>query len=267
MRVSRRIFSVTAVAAAVAGLVLGGSVPALAADTPQAYKVLTVANDLPCGALLESAQTAASGPAFVSVYIENQHAGLPCVGVLERAPKGKPFAVISPKISVPSSKAVFTWAKSADYADGPGFRARVCVRRGTGPIVCSNAITLLKSTAKDSGAAEPVGYMQRQVHNLNSPAFSCSGTLSSTAPAKTATSKVDAFISDFASTKPCSGVVQESADGGHHWHNVSATHHDPASGNANAFTMGFTTRFADGKGTLARVCITFLTKTFCSAGW
>ena len=255
-------------AAAVAGLVLGGSVPALAADTPQAYRVLNIANDGLCGAGLESAQTAASGPAFVSVYIENQRAGQPCVGWLERAPKGKPFGRVSPKISVPSSKALITWAKSADYADGPGLRARACVRRGTGAIVCGGAVTLLKSALKDTGAAEPVGYMQRQVHNLNNPVFSCSGTLSSTAPAKTATSKVDAFISDFSSTKPCSGVVQESADGGHHWHNVSVTHHDPAAGNAaGAFTMSFTTRFADGKGTLARVCITFLNKTYCTKGW
>jgi hypothetical protein len=260
--------SVAAVAAAVAGLVLGGSVPASAADTPQTYMVLGtgVANDLACGALIESAQMAVSGPAFVSVYIENQHAGAPCVGWLERAPKGKPFVIISPKISVPSSKAVFTWAKSADYADGPGLRARACVRKGTGKIVCSNAMTLLKSALKDAGTAEPVGYMQRQAHNA--PVFICSGTLSSTTPAKTATSKVDAFISDFSSTFPCSGVVQESTDGGNHWHNVSATHNVPVSGNFNAImTMGFTTRFADGKGTLARVCITYRGKKFCSKGW
>jgi hypothetical protein len=258
--------SVTAVAAAVAGLVLGGSVPASAADTPQTYMVLNAANDLACGAYLESAQMALSGPAFVSVFILNHNAGKPCVGWLERAPKGKPWVTVSPKISVPSSKTLFTWAKTADYADGPGLRARSCVRKGTGKTVCSAAMTLLKSKLKDTGAAVPVGYMQHLAQN--SRVYTCSGTLSSSTPAKTATSKVDAFIDDFSSLFPCSGVLQESTDGGRHWHNVSATHDVPISDNFNSIlTSGFTTRFADGTGTLARVCITYRKKTYCSRSW
>jgi hypothetical protein len=139
------------------------------------------------------------------------------------------------------------------------------LRKGTGTIVCSDAMTLFKSSAKDTGAAEPVGYMQRQVHN---PAFICSGTLSSTAQARTASSVVDAFISNFSSTKPCSGVLQESGNGGKTWHNVSATHNIPVPDNFNAvFTMGFTARYADGKGVLARVCITVSKKTYCTKGW
>lgn len=257
--------SVTAVALATAALVLGGSVPALA-DTLQTYEVLNSANDLACGALLLSAQNAITGPADVSVYIENQHAGQACVGWLERMPtKGKTWIIVSPKISVPSSKTVFTWAKTGEYADGPGLKARACVRKGTGKIVCSSAMTLLKSKATDTGGKEPVGYMQRQVHNST---FICSGTLSSTAAAKSASSVVDVFISNFSSSKPCSGVLQESANGGNSWHNLSATHNVPPEVDFNAImTMGFTARYADGKGTLARVCITVSKKTNCSTGW
>jgi hypothetical protein len=258
--------SVAAVAAAVAGLVLGGSVPASAADTPQTYMLLKAASDLACNAYLESAQLALGGPAFVSVMIENQNAGQPCVGWLERAPKGKPWVTVSPKISVPSSKTVFTWAKTADYADGPGLRARSCVRKGTGKTVCSGVMTLLKSTLKDTGAAEPVGYMRHLAQN--SRVYVCAATLSSTTPAKTATSKVDAFIDDFSSLFPCSGVLQESTDGGSHWHNVSATHDVPVAGEFDAIlTSSFIARFADGTGTLARVCITYRKKTYCSKGW
>lgn len=160
-----------------------------------------------------------SGPADVSVYIENQHAHKACIGWLERsANKGKTWVIVSPKVSVPSSNTVFTWAKTGEYADGPGLRARSCVRAGTGPVVCSAAMSLGKSKLHDTGAAEPVGYMQRQVHN---PVFTCSGTLSSTAAAKTATSVVDAFISNFSSTKPCSGVLQESTNGGRTWHGTA----------------------------------------------
>lgn len=266
MRVLERFVSVPAVVLATAGLVLGGSVPALAADTPQAYVVFHAANDLACGALLLSGQPSPAGPADVSVYIENQKAGQPCTGWLERkTTTAKTWTIVSPKIAVPSAKTVFTWAKTADYADGPGLRARACVRKGAGTIVCSAAMTLAKSKARDTGAAEPAGYMQRSVHN---PVFTCSGTLSAVAAARTASSVVDAFISNFSSTKPCSGVLQESANGGKTWHDVSAVHNVPAPDDFDAImTMGFTGRYADGAGHLARVCITVSKKTYCTKGW
>jgi hypothetical protein len=266
MRGWRRMVSVTVGVLATAGLVISGSGPALAVDPPQAYVVLYAADDLACGALLLSAQVSPSGPADVSVYIENQNAHKACVGWLERSSnKGKTWVIVSPKVSVPSSNTVFTWAKTGDYADGPGLRARSCVRKGTGPVVCSAAMSLSKSKQRDTGASAPVGYMQRQVHNSS---FICSGTLSSAAAAKIATSVVDAFISNFSSTKPCSGVLQESTNGGKTWHAVSATHIIPAPDNDNAIlTMGFTARYADGKGHLARVCITVAKKTSCTKGW
>jgi hypothetical protein len=249
------------------GLVLAGSVPALAADTPQTYVVFNSANDLACGALLLSGQVTPSGPADVSVYIENQKAGQACIGWLERkTTKAKTWTTVaSSKISVPSSKTVFTWAKTGEYADGPGLRARACVRKGTGKIVCSAAMTLAKSKTSDTGAAEPVGYMQRQVFNSTSI---CSGTLSSTAATKTASSVVDAFISNFSSSKACSGVLEESTNGGKTWHNVSAVHNIRSLFDFNAImNMSFTARYADGKGHLARVCITVSKKTFCTKGW
>ena len=180
--------------------------------------------------------------------------------------KSKTWVTISPKISVPSSSTDFTWAKSRDYADGPGLRARACVRKGTGALVCSAAMSLLASKAKDTGAAVPVGYMRQQAHD--DPAFTCSGTLSSSTTAKTSSSVADAFISNFSSTKPCSGLIQESVNGGKTWHAVSATHNVPPAVSFDAIlTMGFTARYADGKGTLARVCITVSKKRYCTKGW
>jgi hypothetical protein len=266
MRVSRQMVSVLAVAGATAGLVLGGSVPALAADTPQTYVVFNSANEGACRALLLSGQVTPSGPADVSVYIENQHLGKVCTGWLERkTTKAKTWTTIaSSKISVPTTT-VYTWAKTGEYADGPGLRARACVRIETMKIVCSAAMTLAKSTATDTGKAEPVGYMQSQV--INSASL-CLGTLSSTAAARTATSVVDVFIANFSSSKACSGVLQESANGGRTWRNVSVVHNVRSLFDFNAIeNMSFTARYADGKGHLARVCVTVSKKTNCTKGW
>jgi hypothetical protein len=262
MRVSRRMASVIGMALGAAGLVLGGSVPALAADTPQTYTVASVAADGRCGGLLLSAQVFPGGPAFVSVYVENQRLGRTCTGWLQRsADNGRTWIIVSPKIAVPSGRTVFAWAKSADYADPPGRLARACVRAGTGAVVCSGPLALKASKAKDAGAAVPASFVRGQVFGPNG---ACTGVLASTTSAKTATSSVDAFIGDFA--KPsCTGVVQESADGGKSWHTVSAVHAVP--GNAAIENIGFTARFADGGRRLARVCITVAGKRSCTMGW
>jgi len=257
--------TVAATAAVTGGLVLGGAVQAMAAAV-QAYVVFDVAADGPCGGLLQSAQVTAGGPADVSVYIENERSGKTCTGWLERSVnKGKTWAVVSPRIAVPSSAAVITWAKSADYADGQGRTARACVRSGSGPAVCSGAMGLRASAARDTGTAVPVSYVRREVDS-NGSVF-CAGRLSSTAR-KTATSVVHAYVGDFSSTSPCTGVLESSANGGKTWHVVSATlaaaaSHKPAAIQTAAYGPGY----ADGKGHLARVCITAASKHFCTGAW
>jgi hypothetical protein len=269
MRISRRMIAVAATAAATAGLVLGGAASAVAAGTPaataQAYVVFDVANDGPCGGLLQSAQVTAGGPADVSVYIENQQSGKPCTGWLERSVnKGKSWTVVSPKIAVPSS-GVVTWAKSADYADGPGRIARVCARAGSGPAVCSGAMGLRASAVRDTGAAVPVSYVRRQVSSTGS--VFCTGRLSSTTAGKTATSYVHAYLGDFAATAACTGVLESSANGGKTWLVVSALA-APASHKSGAVqTAAYGPRYPDGKGRLARVCITAAGKSTCTRGW
>jgi hypothetical protein len=258
--------TVAATAVVTGGLVFGGGgVQALAAAV-QSYVVFDVAADGPCGGLLQSAQVTAQGPADVAVYIENQRSGRACTGWLERsAGRGQSWAVVSPKIAVPSS-AVITWAKSADYADGPGHRARACVRSGSGPIVCSDAMSLGASSARDTGAAVPVSYVRRQVSSAGSDF--CTGRLSSTTTGKTATSFALAYVGDFSSTSPCTGVLESSVNGGKTWHVVSAALDAAASHNGAAIqTAAYGLRYPDGKGHLARVCITAKSKRFCTRGW
>jgi hypothetical protein len=99
-----------------------------------------------------------------------------------------------------------TWAKTADYADGPGKVARACVRLGSGRTVCSGAMSLRASSARDTGAAVPVSYVRRQVSSTGS--VFCTGWLSSTITGKTATSYVDAYVGDFSSAAACTGVLE-----------------------------------------------------------
>jgi len=267
MRVSRWMITIATTAAVTGGLVLGGAVQALAlASTAGGYVVFDVAADGPCGGLLQSAQVTAGGPAAISVYIENQRSGRACTGWLERSVnRGKSWTVVSPKIAVPSA-GVITWAKSGDYADGPGRVARACVRSGSGPTVCSDAMGLRASSARDTGGAVPVSYVRRQVSIAGS--VFCTGRLSSTTTGKTATSYMRAYVGDFSSTSPCAGVLESSANGGKTWHVVSATLAAAASHNGAAIqTAAFGLRYPDGKGQLARVCVTAAGKHYCTRGW
>lgn len=265
-----RMMTVAAAAAMTAGLVLGGSPPVLAgtvpAGTAQAYVVFDVASDGPCGGLLQSAQVTTGGPADVAVYIENQESGRTCTGWLERSvSKGRTWTVVSPKIGVPSGT-VFTWAKSADYADGPGRLARACVRSGSGPAVCGGAMSLRSSPVRDTGAAVPVSYVRRQVSSTGS-AF-CTGRLSSATAGKTAASYVRAYVGDFSPTAECTGVLESSANGGRTWHVVSVALAAPASRDSAAvLTAAYGPRYPDGKGALARVCVTVAGRHYCTGAW
>src|SRR6202162_5956542 len=141
-----------------------------------------------------------SPPTAGAVYIETKESGKTCTGWLERSVnKGRTWTVVSPKIAVPSNKTVFTWAKSADYADGPGRVARACVRLGSGPLVCGAAMGLRASSARDTGAAVPVSYVRRQVNSTG--AVFCTARLSSTSTGKSATSSVRAYVGDFSPAK------------------------------------------------------------------
>jgi hypothetical protein len=255
--------TVATTAAVTGGLVLGGAVQALA-STVQGYVVFDVAADDACGGLLQSAQVTAGGPAAVSVYIENQRSGRACTGWLERSVnKGKNWTVVSPKVAVPTA-GVVTWAKTADYADGPGRIARACVRSGSGPVVCSDSMGLRASSARDTGTAVPLSYVRRQVSSSGS--VFCTGRLSSSTTGKTAASYVRGYLGDFSSIAPCTGVLETSSNGGKTWHVVSAT---LAAGHAGAAiqTAAYGLRYPDGKGHLARVCITAAGKHYCTRGW
>jgi hypothetical protein len=265
MRVSRWRVTIATTVAVTGGLALGGAVQALA-STVQGYVVFDVAADGACGGLLQSAQVTAGGPAAVSVYIENQRSRRACTGWLERSVnRGKSWTVVSPRIAVPAA-GVITWAKSADYADGPGRVARACVRSGNGPAVCSDSMGLRASSARDTGASVPVSYVRRQVSSTG--AVFCTGRLSSTTTGKTAASYVRAYVGDFSSAAPCTGVLETSANGGKTWHVVSATLAAAASHEGAAIqTAAYGPRYPDGKGHLARVCITAAGKHYCTRGW
>jgi hypothetical protein len=92
------------------------------------------------------------------------------------------------------------------------------------------------------------------------------GRLSSTTTGKTAASYVRAYVGDFSSAAPCTGVLETSANGGKTWHVASAALAAAASHMGAAIqTAAYGLRYPDGH--LARVCITAAGKHYCTRSW
>jgi hypothetical protein len=252
---------------AVAGLVLGEAVPALA-DTQQVYRFASLIFDSEgsCEVLLLSAQLPAGGPAYVSAITANTGTKA-CASWIERSVnKGKTWATMGRRAVPHTTPSAF--AKTGDYYDGPGNLARPCVRYGTGKTTCGSAVTLKASKAKDAGGSLPLSYERTSV-TASTSSNECFGGVASTTTAKRPTSRVDALLGNVTTvTKAgatCTAVLQESANGGKSWKTVSATHVLPSL--ARQLVYEFTATYADGTGHLARVCVTLAGKQHCSKGW
>ena len=268
VRITKRIAAVAVGVTAVAGIVLGEAAPALA-DTPRAYEFASVAFDSTgvCEVILLSAQLPASGPAYVSAITENTGAKA-CSSWIERsANKGKTWTIAAKRVVPHTTPSAFV--KTGDYYDGPGNLAKPCVKYGTGKVACGTAVTLKASKAKHAGGALPLSY-ERTEASASTSANQCFGGVASTTAAKRPTSRVDALFGNTPTAvgkagKTCTGVLQESANGGKSWKTVSAAHVLPSP--VNTVVFGFTATYADGTGHLARVCVTLAGKQHCSKGW
>ncbi len=271
MRSTKRIASVTLTVAAAVGLTLGFAAPALA-DTGQAYVVKSATGDSSgaCNVFLLSAQVSPGGPGYVSALVGNSGTKT-CAGWIERSVnKGKTWTTVSSRVAVPHGT-VSVFAKSGDYYAG-GDLARPCYQYGSGKPGCGAAVSLAASTARDTGGSLPVSYGRTQV-SVGTTRSQCMGGVASTTPAKDSASSVDVLFLNITTTlaKPgvtCTGVLQESANGGKTWKTVSGGHVLPSP--VNSAVYGFTSTFADGTGRVARVCVTVASSpkaAHCSAAW
>jgi hypothetical protein len=276
MRLSRGMCAAVSGMTLAAGLMLGSAAPALA-DTVQEYSLAEAASTYldGCIAFLESTQTTGSGPMYVTAMVtKGGSLTESCSAWIQRSTDSGAWKQLSPKVNLPKNNGL-AWAKTADYYDGPGYQARVCVRDGSGRQDCGLGIGLVNgSQAKSAGKALPVSYVRRQLTYsgvANGQHFQCSGKLASTTAgkAKTAKTYVDAVFENVGYQTPaCTGWIAQSTNGGKSWRKASASHPMPLNNNTSVFA--FTARYLDSKKRLARICFTVSSspaKQHCSAAW
>lgn len=265
--------AVTAVAAA--GLVLGGAATALARPASAianiSYTVVAdtshttnPSNGSSCAVVLLSEQVKPTGPAFVSGYLENIHAGKACTGWLQRsANSGKTWSNSSPVVRAPSVAGFTGWVKLGEQKDGPKLKARVCFRVGTATrVYCTSGVSLKASTAPSAGFPVQLSYLRARVI-VGTASSECFAYVSTTTIAKKATTLADGFFVAFGAK--CTGYEQTSADGGVTWTTVSRSF--VLSSKAPATDWAFTQTAADGTGTIARACVKLGTGTAqCTPG-
>jgi hypothetical protein len=269
----RRIITAVVTAAAAAGLVMGGAAAALASPIATiSYSVVAVTshttsiiNGSNCTAVLLSEQVTAGGPAYVSGYVENVHAGNTCTGWLERSANGgKSWSLASSLVLVPSVSGFTDWAKLGEKYDGPGFKARVCFQIGSGSrAYCTRGVGLRGSSAKPDGFSVPLSYFRAHLA-VGTPTQECTAYLSSTSVVKKASTSADGFFTAFGAT--CTGWEEVSANHGKTWTTVSR--YFIFSSKAPATVWAFTAIHPDGTGRIARACVALgAGKPYCTAAW
>jgi hypothetical protein len=266
--------AIAAVTVAAAGLVCTGASPALAATNPSSFVLGPQLSHSGCDIALFSARRSSSSPAQVFADVDSSHPGHACITYVERSVTGKTgWAVASAKETLPSVSGLEGLANTGLVYDGPGFKARACLRvGGAAAVYCTSALSLAKGkgTATSPPTAPIFGRKQAQV--VRTPASAsgapgvCVGELASSTTAKKAGAAVDGTLVSV--TDPCTEWVQSTANGGKTWTTVSpiVSFTGPRfPGEAAAFTA----RYADGPGHLARVCVRDLTsnKQNCSGTW
>ena len=274
MRITKRFAAVTlATAAAVGGLALGGALPASAATNPSTFRLGPEVTHSGCDVVLFSARVSASTPAEVFASVDSSHPGHTCTGFVERSATSKTkWAVASARRALPSAGGLAGIANTGLVYDGPGFKARACVRPGgTTAVYCTSALSLAKGSGTATSPALFASWARKVAEVFRVPAGSgkpgvCAGTLASSTTAKKAGATVLAVL--VSSTDPCTAWIQRTANGGTTWTTVSPVmpYRGPAYPSVG---VAFTAHYADGPGHLARLCVKDMTskKTNCSGGW
>jgi len=280
VRITRR-FAATALtgAAAAGGLAFGGPATALAATplaatNPSTFLIGPMASHSGCDVVLFSARVSSSTPAEVFSDIGSAGPGHACTTFVERSVTGKTvWAVASAQVTLPSVSGAEGIANTGFVYDGPGYKARACVRAGASTAVyCTSALSLAKGAGTATAPPASPVYGRKQAEVFRPPTSSsgglgiCAGNLtSSTMTKKAGATVLGALISV---GDPCTAWIQSTANGGKTWTTVSPvlSYRGPAyPGEAVAFTA----RYADGTGHLARLCVRDMTsnKQNCSGTW
>lgn len=274
LRITKRVAVVTlATAATLGGLTLGGAVSASAATNPSTFLVGPETSHSGCDIALFSARLSASTPAEVFASVDSIHPGHTCTGFVERSATSKTkWVIASAKMTLPSVSGLEGLANTGLVYDGPGFKARACVRPGgTTAVYCTSALSLAKGAGTATSPALSPSYLRKQAEVLRNPSGSgtpgvCAADLVSGATAKKAGTTVAGVL--VSSGDPCTAWIQRSSNGGKSWATVSpvVSYKGPQFPHVGA---AFTAHYADGPGHLARVCVKDMAnkKMNCSGGW
>ncbi len=276
MRVISRVGAVAVMAATAAGLMLSGTLPAVAAaavPAPSNFLVGPQASRSGCEVALLSARVYATGPAAVAAEVLSKHPGHDCTGWVERSPASGAtrWTVASAKVLLPSGRSLEGIANTGLVSDGPGFKARACVRALTlGPVACTSAVSVAKGSGTATSPALAATYFQRQAvvfrDGSGALAGACLGLLAGNTTSKQRGTSVLAALASEGSS--CTGWIQVTANSGHTWVTVSPAVSYLSKG-SNTDIIAFSAHYADGPGHLARVCVKDMTskKQSCSRGW
>jgi hypothetical protein len=275
LRVVRRLgTAIAAVTVAAAGLVFTGASPALAAANPSSFVLGPLISHSGCEIALFSARRSSSTPAQVFADVDSAHPGHACITYVERSVTGKTaWAVASAKVTLPSVSGLEGLANTGLVYDGPGFKARACLRAGgSATVYCTSAISLAKGTGTATSPPVAPVYQRKQAEVVRPPASAsgapgiCVGELASSTTTKKAGAAVVGTLVGV--TDPCTEWIQSTANGGKTWTTVSpiVSFTGPKfPGEAAAFTA----HYADAPGHLARLCVKDMTsgKENCSGTW
>jgi hypothetical protein len=275
VRVVRRLgTAIAAVTVVAAGLVFTGASPALAATDPSSFVLGPQISHSGCDIALFSARRSSGTPAQVFAAVDSAHPGHACITYVERSVTGKTaWAVASAKETLPSVSGLEGLANTGLVYDGPGFKARACLRAGGSTVVyCTSAISLAKGTGTATSPPIAPIYGRKQAQVGRAPASAsgtpgvCAGELaSSTTTKKAGAAVVGTLVS---ATDPCTEWIQSTANGGRTWTTVSPIV-SVKGPNFPDEAAAFTAHYADAPGHLARVCVRDMTsnKENCSGTW
>jgi len=272
LRIAKRIGAVSVAIAASAGLMLNGTLPALAAVNPTGFVAGPTVSSSGCEVGLMLTRPSASTLPRVAAEVDSTHPGHVCTGWVERSSTaGKTVWVVqSAKVSLPSVSGLQGFANTGLVADGPGWKARACVQAaGSKTVSCTSVVSLAKGSGTATSPALTASYVRKQALVIRASGTSllgaCVGVLaSSTTTKKTGTTVLAALDSE---ADLCTAWIQTTANGGKTWTKSPVVSY--RSPNVNTDVLAFTAHYADGPGILTRLCVKDMAsnKQNCSATW
>ncbi len=263
----------------VLGAVAGAAVIMLASGVPASASVVSTgwnsfggpADTAVSGACMVEFQTSrlsSDTPAYIAAEAFQTGAPSTCVAVLERSANGGKAWRQAGSVTLPPLPYGYTdFAITKAAYDGPGYKARACVRTSQKtPVQCTPAVTVGSGKGTPASPALPASIEQKGT-SAGDGAHYCFAQLNSTTRAKQRNSQADAlFITRDAL---CAGWIEVSAGKGKKWTTVSPR--VAFQGNAsNPVVQAYLGPHPDGTGRVARVCVqvpAVSKEVLCSLTW